>query len=58
MVAIRDSLIDLGSSDVWEDGEDEDDEVTEQGLRSENDEPSWVMGRITITGQQQVERLR
>jgi hypothetical protein len=48
MVAIRDSLSDLASSDNGEDGEEEDEE-TEQGQLSEDDEPSWVMSTITKT---------
>jgi len=58
LVAIGDSLSDLASSDDGEDGEDEDDEETEQGKLSEDDEPSWVMGTITTTVQQRMERLR
>jgi len=37
MVAIRDSLCDLASSDDGEDGDDKDDEMTEQGKPSEDD---------------------
>jgi hypothetical protein len=40
LVAIRDSLSDLASSDDGEDGEDENDEETEQGKMSEDDEPA------------------
>jgi len=58
MVAIGDSLSDLASSDKGEDGEDEDDEETEQGKLSEDDEPGWVMGTITNTVQQRIERFR
>ena len=58
MVAIRDSLSDLASSDDGEDGEDEDDEETEKGQLSEDDEPSWVMGTITEMVQQRLERFR
>ena len=43
--AIRDSLSDVASSDVEEDGEDNED--TEQGKLSEDDEPGWVMGTIS-----------
>jgi hypothetical protein len=39
MVGIRDSLSDLVSSDDGEDGEHEDDEATEQGKLSDDDEP-------------------
>jgi len=45
MVAIRDSLSELASSDDGEDGEVEDEE-TEQCNLSEDDEPGWVMGTI------------
>jgi hypothetical protein len=55
--AIGDSLSDLASSDDGEDGEEEDDEVTEQGNLSEDDEPGWVMGTITKTVQQRMERF-
>jgi len=58
LVAIGVSLSDLASSDDWEDGEDEDDEKTEQGKLSDNDEPGWVMGTITKTVQQRMERFR
>ena len=54
LVAIRDSLSDLASSDDGEDGEEEDDEETEQGNLSEDDEPGWVMGTITKTVQQRM----
>jgi len=58
LVAIRDSLSDLASSDDGEDGEDEDDEETELGKLSEDDEPGWVMGTITETVEQRMERFR
>ena len=58
MVTIRDSLSDLASSDNGEDGEHEDDEATEQGMLSEDDEPGWVMCSITTTVQQCMERFR
>jgi len=58
LVAIRDSLSDLASSDNGEDGDDEDDEETEQGNLSEDDEPGWVMGTITNTVLQRMERFR
>jgi len=57
MAAIGDSLSDLASSDNGEDGEDEDEE-TELGKRSEDDEPSWVMGTIFKTVQQRMESIR
>jgi len=58
LVAIGDSLSDLASSDVGEDGENEDDEETEQGKLSDDDEPGWVMGTITQTVQQRMESFR
>jgi len=58
MVAIADSLSDLASSDDGEDGEDDDDEETERGELTEYDEPSWVMGTITITVQQHMEMFQ
>jgi len=58
LVAIGDCLSDLASSDDGEDGEEEDDEETEHGNLSEDDEPGWVMGTITKTVQQRMERFR
>jgi len=58
LVAIGDSVSDLASSDNGEDGDDEDDEETKQGNLSEDDEPGWVMGTITKTVQQRMERFR
>jgi len=58
LVAIGDSLSDLASSDNGEDGEEEDDEETEQGNMSGDDEPGCVMGKITKTVQQRMERFR
>jgi len=58
MVAIGDSLSDVASSHNGGDGEDEDDGETEQGKLSEDDEPGWVKGTITITVQQRMERYR
>jgi len=55
-VPIRQNLSDLGCSDNWEHGEDKDDEGTEQGNLSEDDEPSWVMGTITKMVQHHMER--
>jgi hypothetical protein len=54
--AIGDSQSDLATSDDEEDGED--DEDTEQGNLSEDDEPGWVMGTISKTVLQCIERLR
>jgi hypothetical protein len=49
--AITDSLSNLASSQDEEDGEDEDDDEEDTGLHklSEDDEPCWVMGNISIT---------
>jgi len=58
LVAIGESLSHLASSDDGQDGEDEDDEETEQGKLSDDDELSWVMGTITKTVQQRMERFR
>jgi hypothetical protein len=55
LVAIGNSLSDLASSDHGEDREDEDNEETEQGKLSEDDETGWVMGTITKTVQQCME---
>jgi hypothetical protein len=54
LVAIGDSLSDLARCDDGDDGEEEDNEETEQGKVSEDDEPGWVMGTITKTGQQRM----
>jgi len=58
LIAIGDNLSDLASSNDREAGEDEDDEETEKGKLSEDDEPGWVMGTITTTVQQRMERFR
>jgi len=58
LIAIGDSLSDLASSNDGEDGEEEDDEETEKGKLSEDDEPGWLMGTITKTGPQRMERFR
>jgi len=52
------SLSDLASSDNGEDCEDEDDQETEQGNLSEDDEPGLVMGTITKTVQQCMEIIQ
>jgi hypothetical protein len=57
LLAIRDSLSDLVSSNDGEDGEDENDEETEQGKLSKDDEPSRVMGTITKTTLQRMELI-
>jgi len=57
IITIRDSLSDHVSSDHGEDGEDEKDAETEEGKLSKDDEHSWVMGKITKTVQQLMERF-
>jgi hypothetical protein len=54
LVAIGYSLSDLSSSDHGEDGMKQDDEETEQGNLSEDDEPGWVMSSITKTVKQRM----
>jgi len=58
LVAIGDSLSDLASSDDRVAGEDDSDGATKQGKLSEDDEHSWIMGRITKTVQKRMERFR
>jgi hypothetical protein len=58
LVGIGDALSDLTSSDDWEDGEEQDDEETEQGNLSEDEEPGWVMSTITKTVQQRMLRFQ
>jgi hypothetical protein len=58
LLAIRDCVSYLPSSDDREDWEDEDNEVNKQGNWSEDGEPGWVMGPISKLVQQRVERLR
>jgi len=57
MVDIGDNLSDLASSDEGEDGE-RNDEETQQGNLSEDDEPGWVMVTLTKTVQQRMQRFR
>jgi len=57
VIAIGDSLGNIASSDNGEDGEDEDDGETQQRQLSEDDEPGWVMGTITKTVHQCIERF-
>jgi len=57
MVVVRDSLSDLAGSDGGEVGDNEVDEQIEQGHLGEDDEPGWVMGTITKTVQQHIERF-
>jgi len=49
MVAIGGSLSNISSSDNGHGGVNGDDEETEQGQLSEDDEPGWVVGTITKT---------
>jgi len=58
MVAIGDSVRNITSPDHGDDGEDEDDKETKQGQLSEDDEPGWVMGRITRTVLQCMDRFQ
>jgi len=57
LVAIGDSLSDVASSDDGEDGEDDNEEETEQGKLCEDDDPGCMMGTITKTVQQRMERF-
>jgi len=54
--AIGGSLSDLASLDDEEDGED--DEDTPHGKLCEDDEPGWMMGTISKTVEQRMERIR
>ena len=58
MVAITDSLSNIASSDDGEDAEDENDEERKQGKLSEDDKPGWVMGTLSDTVQQRMERFQ
>jgi len=60
LIAIRDSLSDLATSDDREDEEDKDDDEynSELGNLSEDDDPGWVMGKIPKTVQHCMERFR
>jgi hypothetical protein len=49
---IGESLSNIARSNNGDDGADEDDAETEQGQRSEDDEPGCAMGRFTTTVQQ------
>ena len=57
MVAMGDSVSDLATSDNVEDGEDEDDEETELGQPSDDDEAGWMTGTIMKTVQQRIQRF-
>ena len=58
--AIADNLSDHASSYDWEDGEDEFDneDDPELGKPSEDDEPGWVIGTISRTVENRMERIR
>jgi hypothetical protein len=60
LTANGDSLSDLVSSDVRQDGEDEEDndEDTELSKLSDDDERGWVTGTITKTVQHHIENFR
>jgi len=60
MYAFGDGVSDVASFIIEEDGEDEadDEEDTELGKVSEDDEPGWVMGTITNTVPQHMESFR
>jgi len=57
IVTIQVSVSDLASVDDGENGEDDDNEETEQGKLRTHDEHGWVMGIMTKTVQQRMERL-
>jgi hypothetical protein len=58
--AIGDWRSDLASSDVEQDGEDEEDneQDTELGKLSDDDESGWVMGTISKTVQHRMESVQ
>jgi hypothetical protein len=58
MVTMSDSLSNLASSNDGEDREIEDDEETEKSLLSKHDEPCNVMGIISTSVQQRMERIQ
>jgi len=58
MVAIIDSLNNLASSNDGKEGEDDTDDKTEPGKLSKDDEPGWVMGTLSKTVLQCLERVR
>jgi hypothetical protein len=58
MVAIRGSQSDLASSNDGEDGDAEDDQETELGKLSEDDDASWAMGTISSMVQHHFETFR
>jgi hypothetical protein len=55
MVAIGDNVSNLGKSNVGHIGEVKEDKQTEQGMLTKDDEPSWVIGKITNTVWQRME---
>jgi hypothetical protein len=58
LITIGDGGSDLASSDNGHDGEDEFDEMTEQGKLSEDDKPGWMLARLPTLVQQQMETCR
>lgn len=58
MIAIGDSMSELASSITEEDGEDEQDEHSELGQRSEDDKPGRALDTDSKMVQQCMERLR
>jgi len=57
-IVIGDSLTDLGSCDNEEDGDDDDNQVTELGRLGKYDEPGWVAGTMCKMVHQRMERYR
>jgi len=58
LAAAGDSLSDFASSDDGEDGEEDHGKETQKCNFSVYNEPGWLMGKITQTVQQCMERLR
>jgi hypothetical protein len=58
LVAMGAGMSNLASSDDGEDEEIEDDDESEQGKLSEDDEPGWVKGTINKTVQQRMASVR
>jgi hypothetical protein len=56
-VAFANSVSDIVRSDDGDDGEQQDVESPERGQLSEDDEPGWMLGTITKTVQQRMERF-
>lgn len=58
MVAIGDILTDIASSDYGKDLEDDNNDESEQGQLTENDEPGCVMHTITLMVQERMDKFR